>query len=240
MTNTAEEKSARLEALRARSSWYRLLAGVFAEEPQEAFLHELRSESCVGSLKELGARFDADFLSTDPVVLKEALACEYTMLFVAPGGFPAVESVRLQGGYKQQASSEVKAMYTKEGYAVKPGRFTTFDDHLAVELGFIAALLERQAEALLGSNDTEARRLEKRVKQFWVQHLGRWVRGFAELVESAADHSFYREMASLLHAFALAELALLQLTIDDSDGGNWRAPRPEAVDKPIQCGGVAQ
>jgi putative dimethyl sulfoxide reductase chaperone len=225
------------EELRARAGWYRLLAGVFAEEPQVDFLRELRGDACQAALEELGVKFENDFLTTDLMELVDVLACEYTMLFIAPGGFPPVESVRLQGGFRQSAVTETKMLYAGEGFASKPGRFTTFDDHLAVELGFIAVLLEQQADALGSDDASEAKRLEKQIKRFWVQHLGRWVRGFSTLVEEASDHSFYREMAILLNAFADAELELFELDIVDGDGGRWRAPRPSEVDKPMQCGG---
>lgn len=230
--------SEQTETLQARAHWYRLLSGVFAEEPRGAFLQELRSPVCLGALAELGADFGADFLESDEAALAETLACEYTMLFIAPGGFPPVESVRLQGGYRQSAASETRAFYAEEGFAVDGGRFAAFEDHLAVELQFVAALTERQATALTEGDAQEAARLAKRIKKFWVQHLGRWVRGYAMLLEEAAEHSFYREMARLLAAFAEAELALLGIELADADGGRWRAPKPEQVTKPMQCGGA--
>lgn len=236
MTNTLENT---ILELRAREGWYRLLAGVFAEEPKEVFLRELRENTCHSALIELGVKFDKDFLTPDFSELVEQLACEYTMLFVAPGGFPPVESVRLQGGYRQSAASRVKEFYTSEGVAVKASGFDIFDDHLAVEMGFVATLLERQANALEHNEEIESKRLEKSIKRFWVQHLGRWVRGFSTLVEQAAEHSFYREMSILLNAFSESELETLKLDIVDGDGGRWRAPKPAQVTQPMQCGGGA-
>lgn len=238
MTESMEQTDT-IEALKSRAHWYRLLAGVFAEELQAPFLRELRSEAFQETLGELGVNFGDDFLGRDEETLLEELAAEYTMLFVAPGAFPPIESVRLQGGYKQSAASETRDAYAAEGITVHAGRFTTFDDHLSVEMQFIAALLERQADALSTGDEQEARRLEKSAKRFWMKHLGRWCRGFAQLVEDAAEHSFYREMARLLDAFAEAELEAMGLDVADEDGGRLRAPKPEAVTKPMQCGGPA-
>ena len=223
-------------ALRARAGWYRLLAGVFAEELRGEFLRALRGDAVLKDLAALGVELGPEFIREDEAALEEALACEYTMLFVAPGGFPPVESVRLQGGLRQRASTETQAFYAAEGFAVAAGRFARFDDHLAVELGFVAALLERQGQALGDGDAVLAARLEKTVKRFWVKHLGLWVRGYAALVERAARHPFYREMAGLLGAFAEAEVAHLGLTVADADGGKWRAPRPPEVDEPLWCG----
>ncbi|MCW8827950.1 MAG: molecular chaperone TorD family protein [Gammaproteobacteria bacterium] len=235
----SREQPNTIDELKSRAHWYRLLAGVFAEEPQAPFLRELRSQACIESLAEVGVSFGEDFLATDEEMLLDDLAAEYTMLFVAPGGFPPVESVRLQGGYRQSASSEVRDAYTAEGFSVQSGRFAIFDDHLAAQMQFVAALLERQAEALAAAEEQEARRLEKTVKRFWIKHLGRWCRGYAQLVEEAAEHSFYREMARLLDAFVTAELDIMGLDVADEDGGKLRAPKPKAVTEPMQCGGAA-
>lgn len=228
-----------VEALQSRAHWYRLLAGAFAEEPQGEFLRLLRSQACLDELAEAGVAFGEDFLAGEEQKLLDELAAEYTMLFVAPGGFPPIESVRLEGGYRQSASSEVRSAYAAEGFGVQSGRFATFEDHLAVELQFAGVLLERQAEALSRGDEAEARRLEKTLKRFWVKHPGRWVRGYAQLVEEAAEHSFYREMARLLEAFVTAELDLMGLDVADEDGGKLRAPKPKAVSEPVQCGGAA-
>lgn len=239
MTEVMNDATTMIENLHGRASWYRLLAGVFAEEPQAAFIRELRSEVCLASLAELGVNFGDDFLAVPEEALLEELAAEYTMLFVAPGGFPPMESVRLQGGLQQSAINEARDAYAAEGFVMQSGRFAAFDDHLAVEMQFVAALLQRQAEELESDNADELQRLEKSIKRFWSKHLGRWVRGYAGLVEEAAAHSFYREMARLLDAFAAAELEMMGLEIPDLDGGRWRAPKPEAVTQPMQCGGAA-
>lgn len=225
-----------IESLRARAGWYRLLAGVFAEEPRGDFLDALRGESTLAALDQFGVQLGPDFSTADRDQVEDDLACEYSMLFVAPGGFPPVESVRLQGGFRQGASSAVRTFYTAEGFAAQGGRFAVFEDHLSVELGFIAALLERQTRALEAGDAARARQAEKTIKRFWVQHLGLWVRGFASVVVRAAEHPFYREMARLLGAFAESELELLGLEVADTDGGSWRAPRPAQVDEPIWCG----
>src|SRR5512142_3361105 len=80
-----------------------------------------------------------------------------------------------------------------------------------------------------------ARHKEKELRRFWVQHLGLWVRGYAQLIERAAEHSFYREMAGLLHRFAKAEIEALGVNIPDQDGARYRAPKPEMPEG--RCGG---
>lgn len=227
--------------LRARASFYQLLAGAFLEEPGADYLGALRTPEAIASLAALGVQFDKDFTATALPELQDTLAYEYAALFASPGGCPPVESARLAGRFQQEPYHAVKAIYQRAGFALHEGKFAIFEDQLGVELSFVAALLETQAAAL-DSGDTAAfARLEKDVKRFWANHLGRWVRGYASLLERATEHSFYREVARLLAAFAEDELDLLQLRVEDADGGREVVPKSEVAvmfnpDEPV-CNG---
>jgi TorA maturation chaperone TorD len=236
----APREEATQEDCQARAGICRLLAGVFVEEPGRGFIDALRSEESLGSLAEAGLRFDADFTETDAPLLLDALSIEYTTLFAASGGFPPVESVRLTGRYQQEPHFAVKETYKRAGFALQKGRFFVFEDQLGVELTFIAELLDRCAAALAAGDAAEYRRQERELKRFWTVHLGKWVRGYARLIERAAEHSFYREMARLLGDFAESEIAALRLRIDDQDKGKPVVPKSEIKvefnpDEPV-CG----
>ncbi len=211
----------------ARADLYRLLSGVFVEEPSVEFLTALRSDVVLASLAETGLAFDADF--TDPALpdLAEQLACEYTTLFAASGGFPPVESVRLTGRYQQDPHFQVGQTYARCGFVLEKGRFAVFADQLGVELMFVAELLERCCAALDAGDMAEYRRHDREIKRFWTLHLGRWVRGYAGLIERAAHHSFYRGMACLLAGFAGEEIVAMGLRIDDLDQGRAVVPKSE-------------
>lgn len=210
-----------------RARTYRLVAGVFAEEPSAQFLAALRAPEALGALGEAGLRFDADFTAPQLDALVESLATEYATLFVASGGFPPVESVRLTGRYYQEPHFSVKAAYRDAGFEAHGERFQVFDDQLGVELMFVAELLERAACALADQDTPAYLRAERDIKRFWALHLGRWVRGYASLVQRATEHSFYREMAKLLDAFASDEIERMRLRVDDVDGGRQVVPKSE-------------
>ncbi|BCB27414.1 hypothetical protein SKTS_23000 [Sulfurimicrobium lacus] len=227
--------------LRARAGYYQLLAGAFVEEPGGAYLAALRAPQALAELAELGLHFDADFTDVPLGELQDVLACEYATLFTTAGGCPPVESSRLTGRFQQEPYHEVKAIYQRCGFELQPGRFAVFEDQLGIELSFVAALLERLAEALEGDDATAAGPLEKEIKRFWAIHLGRWVRGYSTLLERVTEHSFYREIARLLRDFAEAELALLKVRVDDVDGGREVVPKSEIQvlfnpNEPV-CGG---
>ncbi len=234
------------DELRARAAFYRLLAAAFIEEPGGAFLAALRTPEARAELTEMGVRFDADFTESELDELESDLACEYATLFTAPGGCPPVESARLTGRMQQEPFRRVQAVYAEAGFKLQPGRFTLFEDQLGVELSFLAAMFERLATAVDGGDTAVARRLEKGIKRFWALHLGLWVRGYASLLERVTVHSFYREIARLLAAFAEEELALLGVRVDDVDGGRDVVPKAEIPlefnpDDPVcgACGGQA-
>lgn len=215
------------DELRARATIYRLLAGAFVEEPGADYLAALREPEVIDDLASLGVHFDADFTDAGLTGLEEALACEYAALFTSPGGCPPIESARLTGRLQQEPFHAVQSVYRRLGFELENRRFALFEDQLGVELSFVAALLERQALAAESGDLAAAKSLDKEIKRFWALHLGLWVRGYASLLERVTVHSFYREIAGLLRVFAVEELALLCVRIDDVDGGRESVPKTE-------------
>ena len=236
------ETAALAEECLARADVYRMLAGVFIEEPSPAYIAAMRDDNLLRRLAEAGIHFGEDFLARDAQALEDALACEYATLFASSGCFPPVESVRLFGRFKQEPCFQLERTYREAGFVLGKGRFEVFPDQLGVELLFVAELLQRCVEALNTDQLKEYRRLEKEVKRFWTQHLGLWVRGYCQLIGRAANHSFYRQMARFLAGFAEEEIAAMGLKrLDDLDMGRAVVPKSEIKvefnpDEPV-CGG---
>lgn len=212
---------------RGRANIYRILAGMLLEEPTREYLEALRSPAVMASLQEMGVEFGKDFTEPSIEALEEALSHEYSMLFVVTGGCPAVESIRLTGRFQQQPYWEIREIYAKAGFEVKPKRFAVFEDQLGVQLMFLAEMLERSAAALEAGNQAEYARLTKEIKRFWALHPGKWVRGYATLLARASEHTFFTELAKLLGRFAQWELDLLGVKVDDVDGGRLDVPKAE-------------
>jgi TorA maturation chaperone TorD len=222
-----DPQAVRAECL-ARADIYRILGGVFVEEPSCDFLASLRAPAFLEAIDEVGIVFKADFLESDLPALSDALACEYATLFASSGGFPPIESVRLTGRFKQDPHFQVQQIYKRMGFEQVTGRFEVFPDQLGIELMFVGALLQRCAVALERDDLLAYKKLEKEIKRFWTLHLGRWVRGYSGLIERAANHSFYRQMARFLGGFAAEEIAAMGLThLDDLDQGQLEVPKSE-------------
>jgi TorA maturation chaperone TorD len=212
---------------RARANIYRILSGAFLEEPTAEYLQAIRSPEVMASLRGLGVAFGPDFTDAPIEQLQEELAQEYAVLFVVTGGCPAVESIRLYGRFQQQPFFEVREIYQQAGFKVSGGRFMVFDDQLGAELMFVAEMLDRAADALASGNESEYAVTVKTIKRFWALHPGKWVRGYASLLERATEYSFYREIAKLLGSFTEWELELLGVRVDDVDGGKLKVPLAE-------------
>ena len=225
----------------ARAKIYRVLAGVFVEEPSVEFLATMGNVVWLRALEQVGVKFEADFLDTELTTLADVLACEYATLFASSGGFPPVESVRLTGRFKQDPHYQVTAVYQRLGFVQVKGRFDVFADQLGMELMFVAEMLDRCAQSLAAEDLVAYKKLDKEIKRFWSLHLGRWVRGYSGLIARAANHSFYREMARFLNGFAIEEIAAMGLNrLDDLDQGQLVIPKSEITlefnpDEPV-CG----
>ena len=110
--------------LRARATFYRLLAGAFHRRAWDRLSGGLaRTGGHRRSGEPWHARFDADFTDADLGELEETLACEYTTLFTSPGGCPPVESARLTGRLQQEPFHAVQSFYRRCGFELENGRF---------------------------------------------------------------------------------------------------------------------
>jgi TorA maturation chaperone TorD len=87
------------------------------------------------------------------------------------------------------------SQYHQFGLKPLPG----WEDHLAVELEFMAYLCQREAACWQAGQDKTARELRKQESTFMEQHLGAWVPEFTQRVLARQPHSFYGRMAHLAH-----------------------------------------
>jgi TorA maturation chaperone TorD len=113
--------------------------------------------------------------------------------------------------------ADVAGFYRAFGVELRPG--TERPDHLGAELEFMQLLAAKEALALGDEGDGERAELcREAARAFLRDHLGRWVKAFADAVEAGAGEPFYRAAARLLASFVAHEVARL-----DPDGA---APPP--------------
>ena len=145
---------------RSRANVYVLLSRLFSSEVDDPLLEWLSSEETLSTLASLNV--DTSPLATCHVKedspekedLLDDLAAEYAALFILPGDLSPYESVRLKGQLCQEPEWKVRQFYLDCGLVVKENT-KIFADHIGAELGFLAYLAEKEADAL-DSGDDEA------------------------------------------------------------------------------------
>ena len=187
---------------------YRYLWRAFAAEPDDAQFHPTalyeersnRRSLITEAMRGEGARLQdaiAEAVASGP----DGLCSAYTKLFIGPAKLPAPpwESVYATGEplLFQESTLAVRDAYRRAGYAAA-GSPHEADDHLAVELDFMATLAADASAAFEAGDEERCADLLAVQRDFLREHLLTWVGAFAErLAGSAGDGAFYPRFAEL-------------------------------------------
>jgi TorA maturation chaperone TorD len=216
------ENDSHVERAGQRINVYGLLARVYRKEILPDFLGQIRSPQLKGALSALGAELGDDFFSRPEEELLEDLGVEYTRLFLGPGRhIPANESVHHErkdgdwGSLWGASTVEVKKFIETSGLHYKD-EFTDMPDHISVEFEFMQKVIEKEREAWEEGDSERALYCLKMQKMFIDDHLIKWVPQFCGKVVSAAELSFYREMARITGNFIEFEKENIDAYISDA------------------------
>lgn len=186
---------------------------VYVESPH-ANLHS-DAQALVGrTSKQLQAALDGFDKAEDKVEWYDYLAASYSELFLGVAEKPIApfESVYL---------SKEKTLYEREYFEVhsfmsgcgfsKPKNFYEPEDHLAMEWGFLAYMLDQAALEREEGNAAKANELDAFASQFIKEHLVLWNDAACDdFIKSDDSNGFYSGFANL----AKAVMAELKLGID--------------------------
>ena len=177
-------------ALRRQAEGWRFLSLLFAASPDEARLQQGRA---------FLSAFGADPGDESGEEIRE----DYLRLFsgLRKTLAPPWESVYLSPGRRvfQEPALAVRRAYLEAALA-HDQMFQVPDDHLSLELEFVASLAARAAAAQESGDTAEADRAAATQRQFVAEHLGRWVSAFADDVRLHARTEFWRGAAAVLRA----------------------------------------
>jgi TorA-specific chaperone len=204
-----------------REILFRFLSRSFSKEPDEQFLQNLPAVSCalkhlVSDLKEddllQGSQLLEDFLQETRETAAENilrnLAEQYASLFlgVGPENISLCESAyRNERGLLFQGSYfEVLEEYSKVGL-MKQVDFKEPEDHLSVELAFMAHLCRRSVETLRKGKKKETEACYRLQKRFLDDHLDPWVSRFTQGLLDVSPSKLYMAMAHLLRGYVEAD-----------------------------------
>lgn len=191
-----------LNAAHERSQGFWLLADLVLNGPRSATWAILREEG--GEYAEFPSEAWAEFVDTVNRLGDAAgntLAVEHTRLFAGlsegSGPHPPFES----SWHKGQAPGEVLALVTRT-YA--EAGFADIDlsagpqDHLSVELKFMALLARREAEAWAAGEQEHAVDRQQQQRNFLERHLLSWVPRWADVLAQHTQEKVYWALARLL------------------------------------------
>ncbi len=184
----------------AAAGLYRLLGRCLEEEVDRPLLQLLR-----GALREplaaAGWHLDADFLERPVDELLEALAEEYTGLFVAPGGACPYASVFETGALFGTPCDRVMAAYREAGFDYQRRRSGEFPDHIGTMLGLLGHLAAAESQAALQGDAALAQQARQRHDTFLRVQVGRWGPGWCRRAAGAALTPFYRQLLQFTEQF---------------------------------------
>lgn len=144
----------------------------------------------------------------------EALNVEMTRLFEGPGRpvAPPYASFYLhQGQLMGPAAQAARRVYLQQQVLPAGGAHLP-DDHLALELGFLAYL----ADAAV-SDPAAAASILSTSQLFLREHLSPWLSRFTSTVRSGSEHRFFNGLARFTEQAIAADLEWLADVLDDCE-----------------------
>lgn len=144
------------------------------------------------------------------------LQADYTRLFVGIGKTlaPCWESVYFNRDRMvfQERTLQVRQWY--RSFGLEPEKlYKEPDDHIGLELSFLAYLAKLGLQALDENDETQFEKLLHAQFQFISEHPLKWVRDWCKLVVEYAETDFYRGLALLTHGALLVMAEQLQTGI---------------------------
>jgi TorA maturation chaperone TorD len=205
------------ELLSFRQSYYEVLGALFRKEPSGELLQQLasgieeRTQAARNLHPILGAGWEEieRFLKNTPAEsLTEAVADEYTRLFIGPHGVEInpYESFYLTGRLLDRPLAEVRTFLKSAGIE-KLEEYPEPEDFLAFEMEVMRWLIEKQARATDPQEQTRFFRLQS---DFLKEHLLVWGPACGRDIERAGGANFYRSAAKIVQGFLALELSFLR------------------------------
>ena len=207
----------------SRTNVYKVLSRSFREEMDAEFASEFAKrfvfESDDAQLAQKADAMKVSLQGIDDDAI-EMLAVDFDRVFFGMGPITARHAFPYESVYTsekgimmQEAYSQVVHAYREQKLA-KDEAFTEPEDHIAVELAFMATLAERSAAFLREGHEEAAEQTVMQQLSFAKEHLLNWVDIFCVDLAAAADGSFYEHLATFTAAFVKEDAAVLEDILD--------------------------
>lgn len=218
-----------------RASLYRLLGKIYmieVDEPTLKAFKEMKLPEGLGTDNTLSPAemdmsegyallkkyFSESTLSDDAMI--EELAVDYAKTFLSAGdqsGQSAFPYESVYASKSRQFGGENQILVEKElaknGLKLREDMFRVMEDHLGVELEYMAGLIDGSACASCELNDTDEAcpsAIDEQ-KEFLKDHLLNWINSFTADVNKYAATDFYKGWAKVTNGFLGLEKEYYQL-----------------------------
>lgn len=212
-----------VQLMDSRANVYKVLSRAFRVEMDKRFASDLAQDLVFeSSSSELASAFRSMVESIDGIDEDglEQMAVVFDRVFFGMGPITARHAFPYESVYTsekgimmQEAYSQVVRAYREQKLA-KDEAFTEPEDHIAVELAFMATLAERSATFLREGHEEAAEQTVMQQLSFAKEHLLNWVDIFCVDLAAAADGSFYEHLATFTAAFVKEDAAVLEDILD--------------------------
>lgn len=140
------------------------------------------------------------------------LACDFARIFLAAGTYEGQAAVPYESIYTsddkllmQDARDQVRTLFRAADVMPDVGEGMVPEDYLVFELEFMALLNERTVEAYAMADRGKAADLAGEAYDFFLHHIGNWVKDLLKDVDEVAQLPFYRGLACALRGFIMCE-----------------------------------
>ena len=204
-----------IELFKHRSATYGLLSRLYAKEVDAELLDELHDTlwpvETGSDAGDEGNRLIATYLSGADAHAITDLAVDYVRAFIGHGVDAYSAAYPFESVYTspkrlmmQEARDEVLAVYRSEGLDKLPS-WKESEDHIALELEFMAVLGDRIVTAAEAAAEAEVERLLSTQRNFLEDHLASWAPLMTADLRRFAQCGLYQGLASLTDGFLQVE-----------------------------------
>ncbi|SDE38575.1 TorD/DmsD family molecular chaperone [Sporomusa acidovorans] len=208
-----------------RENLYRFLGRLYKVEVDQALLDQLEGlcfpVECGEDELAAGYRLLAGYcqqLTGDPLT---DLAVDYARVFLGAGIAGNEAAYPYESVYTspkrlimQEARDQVMAAYRAKGLS-KLETLDVPEDHIALELEFMAYLCQETQQALSRRDWPAVATCLKEQRDFFVQHLLNWVPAFCADIEKYGETKFYKAVAKITKGYLRLERTLMEELIEE-------------------------
>ncbi len=193
-----------------RESFYKLLSKIFISEIDEDSLKRIENSKEFKLLFPEYSRWEERTKKSRYKLIHEVLNVDYTdiaiMHLIPYESFYVREDAMIESG----GANPVTQIYNEYGYRVNLDKARAVSgDHLGIELGFMALLIEMQKEAFRENKSERAEFFKKEQLKFLKEHILQFAPMYLINIAEQARTPFYKDSAKLAIEFLLEDLEYL-------------------------------